>query len=58
MVGVQQYQENKQEGKNKRERRTKKIGSGKRAKPSTLTLAFDVIIGEEEQNGKQKEEKN
>ena len=31
----------------------RKNGSGQRAKPSTLTLPTDALIGEEEQNRKQ-----
>ena len=46
---------NKEE-RNKRERRTKKNGLGKRAKPSIITPAIDVLIGEGEQNRKQKGE--
>ena len=55
-VGAQQRQVKRQEEKNKGRRRRRKNGSGQRGKPSTPTQAIDALIGEEEQNGKQKEE--
>ena len=39
-----------------RRKERRKNGSGQRAKPSTPTLAIDERMGEEEKNGKQKEE--
>ena len=38
----------------RKEKNEEKSGSGQRTKPSITTLAVDALIGEEEQNGKQK----
>ena len=57
MVGAHQRQE--KEKKERQVRRTKKRKEieAKRMKPSTSFRATDALIGDEEQNGKQKEKK-
>ena len=47
----------KKKEKTKEGEERKKTGLGQRAKPSISTLGTDVLIGEEEQNKKQKEDR-